>query len=134
MTSHEPRSGLARILVLDAATCAAMGLLLLVASSPLAGLTGIPAPLLLYAGLALIPIALYMAAVARVATGNALAVWLVVLGNIGWALASLGLFAVISPNILGTAFILAQAAVVAALAWAELAAWRAGGARQATIA
>jgi hypothetical protein len=115
---------LGRILTLDALTCAAMGLLLLVAFGPVAGLTAIPAALLFYAGAVLIPIAIYMAAVARIGTYSVLAVWLVIIGNIGWIAASLGLFAFIAPNGLGTAFIMAQAAVVGLLAWLEISAWR----------
>jgi hypothetical protein len=117
------KNALGRILTLDALTCAAMGLLLLAASGPVAGLTAIPAALLFYAGVLLVPIAIYMAAVARIGTGYAPMVWLVIVGNIGWIAASLGLFAFIAPNGLGTAFILAQAAIVGLLAWLEVAAW-----------
>lgn len=134
MTIIDARGGLARILLVDAATCAAMALLLLLAAGPVAGLTAIPAPLLIFAGVALVPVALFMAAVARIGTGTPLAVWLVILGNAGWVAASLGLFAFIAPNGLGTAFILAQAAVVARLAWLEHAAWRAAGGRRPSAA
>ena len=124
MTTTDHR-GLARILNLDAATCAAMGLLLLLAAQPIAGITAIPATLLIWAGALLIPIAIYMGLVARTGTGSALAVWLIILGNLGWVAASLALFGFIAPNGLGTALILAQALVVAALAWLEYRAWRA---------
>lgn len=134
MTTLNSQRGLARTLLVDAATCAAMGLLLLVAAGPIARLTGIPLPLLFYAGALLIPIAVYMAAVARLGVENGLAVWLVILGNIGWVAASLGLFAFISPNWLGIAFILAQGVVVGTLAWLEYIAWRAGGAGQRSLA
>lgn len=120
----DARLPLRRILLLDAATCAAMGILLIVAAAPIAGLTALPAGLLFWAGVILIPVAFYMAAVARLAAGNALAVWAVILGNAGWVAASLGLFAFVSPNMLGTGLILAQAAAVGALAWLEAAAWR----------
>jgi glucose uptake protein GlcU len=122
MTSAQNTLG--RILTLDALTCAAMGLLLLVVPGPVAGLTAIPAALLFYAGAVLIPIAIYMAAVARIGTCNAPMVWLVIIGNIGWIAASLALFAFIAPNGIGTAFILAQASVVGLLAWLEVSAWR----------
>jgi hypothetical protein len=128
------QTALGRILNLDALTCAAMGLLLLVASGPIAGLTALPPSLLFYAGALLIPIAIYMALVARKGTESGLAVWLVILGNFGWVLASLALFAFISPNALGIAFVLAQAAVVALLAWLEYITWRVGGAGQRSIA
>jgi hypothetical protein len=119
--------GLARILNLDAATCAAMGLLLVLGAQPIAGITAIPATLLFWAGALLIPIALYMVVVARAGTGSALAVWLVILGNLGWIAASLALVGFIAPNGLGTALILAQAVVVTALALLEYQAWRGVG-------
>lgn len=134
MTTYDARRTLARILMLDAATCGLMGLLLVLAAGPVAGLTAIPAALLFYAGALLIPIALYMVVVARIGTANALAVWLVILGNVGWVVASLGLFAVVAPNGIGVAFILAQALVVAALAWLEHSTWRAGTARHPSAA
>lgn len=121
--------GLARILTLDAATCAAMGLLLTLASGPISGITAIPATLLFYAGALLIPIAIYMALVARSGTGSALAVWIVILGNLGWVLASLGIFSVIAPNGLGITLVLGQALVVGVLAWLEYRAWRGVGDR-----
>jgi hypothetical protein len=125
MTPFDAR-GLARILTLDAATCAAMGLLLVLASGPIAGLTAIPAGLLFAAGALLLPIAAYMALVARAGTGNAALVWLVILGNVGWVVASLALFGFIAPNGLGVTLILGQALVVALLAWLEGTAWRGG--------
>jgi hypothetical protein len=115
---------LARLLMLDAATCAAMGLLLVPLAGPLAGLTALPEPLVFWAGAVLIPIAVYMALVARFGSGNPLAVWLVIAGNLGWVGASLGLFGLIAPNGLGVALILGQAIVVALLAWLELRAWQ----------
>jgi hypothetical protein len=128
MTSSDHRR-LARILTLDAATCAAMGLLLLLAAGPIAGITTLPATLLIWAGALLIPIAVYMAVVARIGTGSTLAVWLVILGNLGWVGASLALFGIIAPNGLGTLLILAQALVVGLLAWLEYRAWRGTSAR-----
>jgi hypothetical protein len=123
MSSTKNRD-LARILILDAGTCAAMGLLLILFCGPVSGLTAVPAPLLLWAGAALIPIAIYMALVARSGTGSPLAVVLVIAGNLGWVAASLALFGMISPNGLGVALIAGQALVVALLAWLELRAWR----------
>lgn len=128
------QTALGRILALDALTCTAMGLLLLAASGPIAGLTALPPSLLFYAGALLIPIAIYMAQVARKGTDNGLAVGLVILGNIGWVVASLALFAFIAPNALGVAFIMAQAAVVGLLAWLEYTSWRVGRAGQRSIA
>ena len=115
------------VLYLDAATCLAMGAVLVGAATPLAGLTGIPEPLLFYAGLALIPLALAIAAIARWLAGGP-TVWLVIVGNAAWVAGSLALVAgAISPNLLGAGVILAQAAAVCVLTWFELAAFRATG-------
>ena len=128
------QTALGRILGLDALTCAAMGLLLLAASGPVARLTDLPPSLLFYAGALLIPIAIYMAIVARYGTSSSLAVWSVILGNMGWVLVSLALFVFIAPNAIGVAFILAQAAVVGLLAWLEYLTWRMATARQSSAA
>jgi hypothetical protein len=121
MMSSINHHGLARIL--DAATCAAMGLLLLLLAAPVAELTAIPATLLFWAGAVLIPVAGYMALVARLGAGNPLAVGLVIVGNLGWVVASLALFALIAPNGVGAALIAGQALVVALLAWLEFREW-----------
>ena len=49
------------LLMNDAATCAAMGAGLVLAASPVARLTALPPDLLMGAGLALLPIAAFMA-------------------------------------------------------------------------
>lgn len=116
------------LLLLDAATCAAMGLTLDFGAAPLAALTGLPEPLLLYAGLSLLPIAAFMVLVALRPTLQPVGGRLVVAGNAGWVLASLLLLATgwVAPNSLGIAFVLAQALAVAALALLEAAALRRG--------
>lgn len=110
------------LLRIDAATCAALGLLLVVASGPVGALTALPAPLLLYVGLALLPIAGFMLLAApRPALGG-----LAVAGNVAWVIASVALLLSgwIAPNALGTVFVAGQAVAVAGLAWAEMAALR----------
>jgi hypothetical protein len=96
-----------------------------------AGLTAIPAPLLFWAGLILFPIAALMAYAGLQARPPRPIVWLIVLGNVGWVAASLGVFAFIAPNALGTVFILAQAAVVGVLALLEHSALQRSGAAMA---
>jgi len=120
MSEPTPRP-LNTILALDAATCAAMGLLLLFATGPVSGLTQISAPLLFWAGLLLLPIACFMALVARASQALAWTVPFIVLGNLLWVIASfvLPLCGAITPNVFGWIFILAQAAVVALFAWLE---------------
>lgn len=105
---------LRRILFLDALTCLGCGALMSLASGPLGTFLSLPVGLLRYAGLSLFPVAAFMAFVGARATQSAPAVWVVVLGNALWVLASFGLLIsnVVSPNLLGKLFIGGQAAVV----------------------
>lgn len=119
MSPIQSNNTLQNVLLLDAATCIAAGALMAFGSNLVAGLTAIPAPLLYWAGLILFPCAALMIYAGLQAAPSRPIVWLIVLGNIGWVIASLGIFAFIAPNALGTIFILAQAAVVAVLALLE---------------
>jgi hypothetical protein len=110
------------IVLFDAATCAVMGLALVLGGAPLASLTLIPAAILTYAGLTLLPIAAFMAAVAVGRVRSLAGPVLVIGGNVLWVIASVALMAGdwIAPNGLGYAFIGAQAVAVAILAGLEL--------------
>ena len=79
-----------KILAFDALTCALMGALLILFAPALAAWLGLPRDLLFYAGWLLIPVALFMALLARGTPPWMGGVWLVILGNAGWVLASLG--------------------------------------------
>ncbi len=118
------RISLRSLLGVDAATCAAMGLLLVLVSGQVAGATQISAPLLFWAGLLLLPVAAFMALSARAARVPGWVASLVVFGNVAWVAASLVLpvAGVIAPNALGWAFLLLQATAVAGLSWLEWAA------------
>ena len=109
------------VLRIDAATCVATGLLMSVASGPISVFTQIPTGMLMSAGLSLLPIASFIAFVASRAPIWQLGVWLVIVGNIGWVLASLWLLTGGSTkfNAFGSAFLLIQAAAVAVLACFE---------------
>jgi hypothetical protein len=109
------------VLRIDAATCVATGLLMAAGSSLVSDLTQIPAGFLTPAGLSLFPIAAFITFVASRAQFWPLGVWLVIVGNIGWVLASIWLLAggAIKPNMLGAAFVVVQAAAVAVLASLE---------------
>jgi len=126
MLTNHPAFLLRNLLLLDAATCTVMGAVLMLAASPLAALTAVPATLLFYAGAVLLPIAAFMAVVAVRALDSHPAVWLIILGNGLWVIASLWLMAGgwIVPAPLGQAFIAAQALAVAAIAVLEYAALR----------
>jgi hypothetical protein len=110
-----------RLLLIDAMTCGVMGAVLILGADALGSLTRIPPALLFYAGLGLFPIAAFMAVVATRPVIQPAAMWLVVAGNGLWVVASLMLVLAgwIAPNPLGTAFIVAQALVVAVLAKLE---------------
>ena len=113
-----------RVLFVDAATCIATGLFLALLAAPLAPFLGLSAGLLLYAGLALLPIAAFIAWVAAREQISPAGVWLVIIGNALWVLASLALLFAVSPTALGYAFVIGQALIVAALAEMEYVALR----------
>ncbi|MBO9621357.1 MAG: hypothetical protein J7500_01465 [Sphingomonas sp.] len=107
------------ILRFDAATCAAMGLLLAIGADAIARITALPVPLLREAGLLLLPFAAFVLWAAGRSGWPAQAV---VAANIAWIAGSVALIA--SPwsgNAFGIAFLGAQAAVVMLLAVLE---WR----------
>jgi hypothetical protein len=110
---------LANVLLLDAATCVAAGALMAFGSNLVAGLTAIPAPLLYWAGLVLFPVAALMIYAGLQTSPRRALVWLIILGNVGWVIASLAVFGFIAPNVLGYVFIIAQAGAVAVLAFLE---------------
>lgn len=113
------------LLLLDAATCAAMAALLLAGSTFIASVTAIPAALLFYAGIVLLPVAGLMAFTATRPDSSAL-VRLIVAGNLLWVAGSIWLIVGpwIAPNALGNAFIAVQALAVTGLAALEFAAMR----------
>ena len=124
--SASPTPPVARIVWLDAAVCLSTGLMLAVANTQIAGITAIPAGLVLWSGLLLLPIAVFMAFVASRRPVPAFGLTLIVFGNLGWVVVSLALLTGLwfTPNLIGIAFILAQAAFVAFFAWIEHAANR----------
>lgn len=121
MTEFAHPTTLKKTLTLDAATCAGMGLLLALGSGFVAGITHIPAPLLFWAGLILLPVACFMMWSTTAARPPVWAVFVIVAGNLLWVLVSLALpmTGTIAPNTLGWVFLLAQAAVVALFAVLE---------------
>ena len=122
MTISNHPSFLRTVLFADAATCLATGLLMTAGAGLVAGLTHIPAGLLMSGGLSLFPIAAFIAFVAMRPGTWPLGVWLVILGNIGWVIGSLYLLVpgTIAPNGFGYAFLIVQAAAVVALTELEI--------------
>ena len=86
---------LRQIIIADAATCLAMGALLVIAPRVIAVLTQIPESLLFYAGVGLFPIAFFMAIVGLRFPTSAPGASLVIIGNILWVIASVSLLFVL---------------------------------------
>jgi hypothetical protein len=125
MSRIPPLPSLRSLLVFDAVTCTVMGALLMLGSGALADLTLLPAALLTEAGIVLLAVAAFILFVATRRVMPALGVIAIIAGNAFWVVGSLAVVLVVTPNALGTGFVLAQAFAVAALASLELTAWRA---------
>ncbi len=114
---------LRKILLLDALTCLVMGLLLVVGDSFLSVQLALPKNFILVAGFLLFPCAALMWLTSRAGSQTnppKPLVWVVVLGNAGWVIASLlSLEIWLEPNALGMAFIALQALAVLVLAGLE---------------
>ena len=109
---------LRNVLRADALSCVACGVLQVVFTGQMAQLLGLPEALLAYTGEFLL---VYAAAVAFVSTRDPLPrplVWVLLAGNLGWAIACALLLVSgrVAPSMLGTAYVVAQALTVAALA------------------
>jgi hypothetical protein len=106
------------VLRVDALSCIACGALQVAFPAAMARLLNLPEGLIAYTGEFLL---VYAAAVAFVSTRNPLprpVVWVLVAGNLGWALACVLLLAggLVSPSALGVAYVVVQALTVAVLA------------------
>ena len=108
-----------KVLKLDALTCLAAGAAMSLGAGPLSVPLGLDPLLLLIVGCSLFPVAALFAWMAFTpALGRGL-LRLAVLGNVAWVAASLAVVVLAQPTALGTAFVTAQALVVAALASIE---------------
>lgn len=112
---------LRRVLLVDAAACALIGALLTAAAGTIAGWTALPHSLLLIAGVALLPVGAFIGFVATRARISEPAVWLIIVGNGAWVVASIWLLlaAGLSPNALGYVLVGGQAFAVGVLAELE---------------
>ena len=127
---YRATSFLRTVLLADAAASGATGLLMIAGAGLLEGLLGLPVALLREAGLVLIP---YVAFVAYVGTREIIsrtAVNAVIGLNVLWVAGSIGLLVSgwVAPTMLGTAFVIAQGAVVAVLAELQFVGLRRGAA------
>jgi hypothetical protein len=116
MHSNSSFSFLRRVLALDAVSCGAMGLGLLLIAPTLASLFNLPVELLREAGLILLPFAALVGFLASRRQPSRIGVWAVIALNAIWVVDSVLLFATdIAPNALGYAFVIGQAVIVGAL-------------------
>ena len=116
----QPSSFLRRALLADAVFSGVSALLLTFGAGAFATLLNLPQGLLLETGLFLIAYAAFVGWLgSRQSTLQAL-VWIVIVGNAAWTLASIALLfsGAVSPNLLGQIFIVAQA--IATGVFAEL--------------
>ncbi|MDU0338325.1 hypothetical protein [Bosea rubneri] len=122
MAFIQPSRFLRNVLALDAAACAATGLLLSFGAGALSGLLGFPAEFLRGAGLVLLPCAAALAFLASRVRLPRLAVYAVIGINILWVADSILILVAgwFQPTMLGIAFVLAQAAVVAVVTELEV--------------
>ncbi|MCW5732142.1 MAG: hypothetical protein KIT20_15390 [Alphaproteobacteria bacterium] len=109
---------LRRVLLADAIASAGAGLALALLSGMLADMLMLPAALLFWAGVSLIPFAALVLHVSRRDPLPRGAVLAIVAYNLLWTLDSVLILALgwVEPNAIGAAFVLAQAAGVAAIA------------------
>ncbi len=111
---------LKRVLLLDAASCLGMAAVLIPGANLLSGPLGLSPALLMAAGALLIPCGLFMGWLATRNAASPAFVWLVIIGNFLWVAKSVAvIFVFAGITALGIAFVLAQAAVVLALALLE---------------
>jgi hypothetical protein len=109
------------VLFADAATCIATGLLMMLGSGLLEQFLGLPAELLLYSGISLLPFAAFLVYLATRENLSPPAVWTAIVLNMLWTAASLLLLITgwVAPTELGYTFVIAQALGVAVLASLE---------------
>jgi hypothetical protein len=121
-----PTTFLRRVLALDAASCALLGLLLCLDAAALSPLFGLGQPLLYGAGLLLLPLAAFIGWLASRPSPPRLLVWLVIVGNVAWTAESFLLVTTEAGRItaLGTAFVAGQAVAVLVVALLEYAGLR----------
>ena len=109
---------LRRVLILDAVLSAVMGAVMALAAAPLSSLLGLQASLLTWTGLSLLPFAAFVGWLATREMPPRTGLWAVVVCNALWAVGSFALLASggFEPTLLGKAFVVFQALVVALLA------------------
>lgn len=109
---------LRNVLFADALVSGAAGILMMLGAPLLAPLLGLPAELLFWARIALVPFVAVLVVIARRATVSKLVMIDIIIINALWVIGSFGLLVsgLVAPNLLGIAFVTAQALTVAVFA------------------
>jgi hypothetical protein len=121
MQSKYSLSFLRRVLAVDAASSAAMGVGLSLLAPTLAPVLNLPADLLRDAGLILLPFAAFVAFLAASERPSRAGIWMVIALNAIWTIDSIALLLTewVAPNALGYAFVVLQAIIVGIFAELE---------------
>lgn len=119
--SNQPMSFLRRVLFVDAASCGAMGIGMLLFAAPLANLLNLPAAALSEVGVLLAACSVLITFLAMRRSPPRIGVWAVIVLNAIWTVESFALLFTdwVSPNAFGITFIAGQALVTALLAELE---------------
>jgi hypothetical protein len=109
------------VLLADAITCTATGLMMMIGSDALEQSLGLPAALLRYAGFSLLPFAVFLLYLAARQQSSASPVWAAILLNALWTVDSLLILVTgwVAPTEVGYVLVIAQALGVAMLAALE---------------
>ena len=121
MESFRASTFLRRVLIADAVTCAATGLLLMLGDDLLERLLGLPSGLSRYAGISLLPFAAFLVYLATRENLSQRMVWAVIILNVLWTVDSLLILLIgwAAPTELGYTFVIVQALGVAMFAALE---------------
>ncbi len=112
---------LRRVLLADAIISGTSGLVLMLFAESLQGLLGVPATLLRYSGISLLPFAALLIYLSSRNNLSRPIIWVIIACNALWAIDSILLLLTnwVEPTTLGYTFIIAQALIVATLAEAQ---------------
>lgn len=119
-------SFLKNTLLLDAVVSGAAAVLMAVGAGLLGPFLNLPVSLLFWAGIVLLPWVALLVVLSRRPSLSRMVLLDVVLVNVAWVVASIGIlaFGFVEPNMLGVAFVVAQALAVALFAVLQYAALR----------
>jgi len=111
MELYRSSTFLRRVLLADAATCFATGLLMTIGAGQIEQFFGLPVELSRYAGISLLPFAAFLVYLATRENISQTVVWAVIILNALWTVDSLLLLLIgwVDPTELGYAFVIVQA-------------------------